>query len=103
MAERRYKLAPSWRGLATQAHADCRFITIIIGAIRVGDPDTRDPSAVSHAVQGMIADFRRDWSALTKGRAFPGLWWRGQVELELHRSIPPKSHREALLTDLGAR
>lgn len=101
MGERRYKLAPSWRGLATQAHADCRFVTIIIGAIRVNDLDMRDPSSVSQVVEGMIAGFRRDWSGLTKGRAFPGLWWRGQFELELHREIPRESHREALLKDLG--
>jgi len=95
---RNYDLAPSWRVLCARTRAELRWVTIIIGAIRVSDAD--DPAALSSAVSDMVEEFRLRWLGMTRGRALPGLIWRGVIELELHRDSRPGSHRHALLEDL---
>ncbi len=98
---RNYAIAPSWRGLCKRPHSDLRWVTIIIGAIRINETDANNPEVVSDAVQRLIAGYRQGWLSLTRGRALPGLVWRGVMELELHHEVPTGSHRHSLLSDIG--
>jgi len=101
---RSYTIAPSWRCLLTHERDDLRWVTIIIGAIRVTEQDASSASAqaaILGQVQNMIADFRATWLGMTRGRRLTGMMWRGVFELELHYELPAGSHRHELIKSMG--
>ena len=97
-------LGRSWWCLLKHDRQQLRFVTIIIGAVRVHETDARCPdraAAISDQISGMIDSFRGDWLGITRGRQLPGLIWRGQFELELKRAPWSGGHTYALLQGMG--
>jgi hypothetical protein len=90
--QRNYELGRSWECLPKRDRDHLRWCTIIIGVIRVREPELRDSDRVQEIgdqVSTMVTDFRRRWLGITRGRHLSGLLVRGAFELDLKRAITP--------------
>lgn len=81
-------LGRSWFYFTQIEKRSLRFVTVIIGAVRLRESDLEDPALVEKiviSVDDMFEQFRRDWTGLTRGRHLKGYTWRGEFELDLRR------------------
>lgn len=81
-----------------------RWVTIIIGAIRVTQSDIDSDAkrqVICAEVAEMVSGYRATWTGLSRGRRLSGATWRGSVEIDLRRAIEPGGHCQSTLASIG--
>lgn len=97
-------LGKSWSYLTTSERRHLRWVTIILKVLRVREADITDIDRrreVCAEIAEIVADFRGDWTAQTRGRNLSGLRWRGVVEIDVRRHVTADGHAAATMAALG--